>query len=212
MPLSFSGRIAAVKPRIGLHRSFDQIWHSYRGYVLVLESSTRVAIGPTAHEKNRFRMGDLVEGRAEPLPDPRLEWADLYKVRSVRILARGEMSEERPADADGGIAPPLAEYRARGHRRLDSRTYARSCQRCPFGAPLATEIILDQWNPKRRSWRLETHCYGLRGCPRYRPGRPRSVPGRKTDMIYIDDDVEREAEEARWLAVGPGRGTDYEPF
>lgn len=210
-PLSFSGRIAAAKPRIGLHRSFDQVWHSYRGYVLVLEDGARIAVGPAAHEKHRFRIGDVVEGRAEPLPDPRTECADLYKVRGLRLLERGPASEERPADPDGGVAPPLAEYRARGHRRLDPRTYDRSCRRCPFGAVMATEIVLDQWNPDRRRWRRETHCYGPRDCPRYRAGRPRSVPGRKAGMVYVDDDVEREAQDAHWPAPGPGQGAERPP-
>ena len=194
----FSGRVAAVKPRIGLHRSFDQVWHSYRGYVLVLENGPRVGIGPAAQAKHRFRIGDTVEGEAELVPDPRAEWAELYKVRRLRISSRGAESEDRPADPDGGIAPPLEEYRARGHRRLDPRTHARSCERCPFGAVMATEITLDQWQPWKKRWRLETHCYGPRDCPRYHAGRARSVPGRKPGMVFVDDDVEREAEDARW--------------
>jgi hypothetical protein len=62
---------------------------------------------------------------------------------------------------------------------------------------MATEIILDQWNPSKwnpskMKWRFETHCHGPRGCPRYRAGPPRRVPGRKPGMVWIDDDVERE--------------------
>jgi len=34
---SFAGTVAAVKARIRLLRSFDQISHSYLGYVLVLD-------------------------------------------------------------------------------------------------------------------------------------------------------------------------------
>jgi len=57
---------------------------------------------------------------------------------------------------------------------------------------MATEIILDHWNPSNTKWRFETHCYGPRGCPRYKPGPPRRVPGRKPGMVWVDDDVERE--------------------
>ncbi len=198
--MTSSGRIGAVKPRIGLRRSFDQLWHSYRGYVLVLADGPRVAIGPAAHAKHRFRIGHVVEGCGEPVPDPRAEWADLYKARRLRVLSRGPEIEDRPADPDGGLAPSLEEYRDRGHRRLDPRTHDRSCGRCPFGAVMPTEIILDQWNPDRRRWRVETHCYGPRDCPRYRAGRARSVPGRKPDMVFVDDDVERESEEAAWVS------------
>lgn len=42
---------------------------------------------------------------------------------------------------------------------------------------MPTEVIVDHWNPERTTkWRVETHCYGPRGCPRYRAGRPRAVP------------------------------------
>jgi hypothetical protein len=43
-------------------------------------------------------------------------------------------------------------------------------------------------------WRFETHCYGPRDCPRYLAGKPYRVQGRKPDMVWVDDDVEREAE------------------
>ena len=57
---------------------------------------------------------------------------------------------------------------------------------------MPTEIIIDQWNPTETKWRFETHCYGPRDCPRYRPGKPYRVPGRKPGMVWVDDDVERE--------------------
>jgi len=196
---AFAGRISAVKPRIGLHRSYDEIWHSYKGYVLVLDG-LRVAIGPTAQAKNAFRIGDDVEGEGEPPVYPEEEWADLYKVRKLKLLARGPLSEDRDPDPEGGIAPTLAEYRERGHRRLDPRTCARSCTACPFGAVMPTEIILDKWKPDRVRWREETHCYGPRDCPRYRAGKARTVPTSTPGLTWTDDDVEREEEERKWAA------------
>ena len=195
----FQGLVVAVKPRIGLHRSFDQVWHSYHGYVLALENGPRIAVGQAAHAKHRFRIGDVIEGEGVPIPDPRADWAELYKVRRVKVLVRGPQTEERSADPDGGIAPTMEEYRTHGHRRLDPKTYERSCVRCPFGAVMATQIILDQWKPWKQKWRFETHCYGPRDCPRYRAGRPRTVPGRERGMVWVDDDVKREAEEKAWL-------------
>jgi hypothetical protein len=59
---------------------------------------------------------------------------------------------------------------------------------------MATEITIDQWNPSSKQWRMETHCYGPRQCPRYRAGKARRVQGRKAGMVWVDDDVEREAE------------------
>lgn len=109
--------VVAVKPWIGLHRSFDQIWHSYPGYVLVLDDGPRIALGPTTYTKHRFRIGDRVEGRGVPVPDQPRGWAELYKVRGLRVLQRGPESEDRPADPDGGVVPTLEEYRARGRAR-----------------------------------------------------------------------------------------------
>ena len=152
----------------------------------------RVGIGPKTYEKHYFRIGDQVAGLAVPIPDAAQEWATHYKVSGLWLIARGPAGRDVPANPDGGIAPSLAEYRAQGHRRLDRRTYPKSCQRCPFGLVMATEIIIDQWNPSRKKWRFETHCYGPRGCSRYRPGKPYRVPGRQPDMVWVDDDVERE--------------------
>lgn len=202
----FAGEIVAVKARIRLLRSFDEVSHQYQGYTLVIRGKVdgvardefRVAIGPAAHEKHRFRIEDSVAGRAAPVENPKTEWAEFYRASGLAVMGRGPEGQDRPADPDGGIAPPLEEYRKRGHRRLDARTCATKCARCPFGLTMATEITVDKWNPSRKRWRLETHCYGPKDCPRYRAGAPRQVPGRKGD-VWIDDDVERAAaDEGAW--------------
>jgi hypothetical protein len=40
---------------------------------------------------------------------------------------------------------------------------------------------------------LETHCYGLLGCPHYKASPTYRVPGRSLGILYVDDGVEREA-------------------
>lgn len=78
--------ITAVKARIRLWRSFDQISHSYLGYNLVLdgdldgrpEEELRIAVGPKAHERHKFRIGDQVDGMAAPVPYAETEWATHY--------------------------------------------------------------------------------------------------------------------------------------
>jgi len=58
----FAGTVTAVKARIRLLRSFDEISHAYLGYTLVLEGTLdgarvdelRVAIGPKTHGTHRF--------------------------------------------------------------------------------------------------------------------------------------------------------------
>ena len=198
--VKFKGTITAVKARIRLLRSFDQLSHSYLGYTLVMTAlvngrewtGLRVAVGQKTHEKNRFRIGDTISGEALPIENIYQEWADIYKVSGLNIISRGDPSEERPADTTGGIAAPLPIYREHGHVRLDPHTYEQKCKQCPWGIVMATEITIDQWNPHKKKWRYETHCYGPRDCLNYRAGRPRTVQGRKPGMIWVDDDFERE--------------------
>ena len=195
----FEGTIITVKARIRLLRSFDQVNHAYLGYTLVMEAvvdgqewkNLRVAIGQKSHEKNRFRIGDVISGEALPIENPQKEWADLYKVSNLHIIKRGDPSEERPADITGGISPPLPVYREHGHVRLAPNIYEQKCKRCPWGIVMATEITIDQWNPHKKKWRYETHCYGPRNCPNYKAGKPRTVQGRKPGMIWVDEDIER---------------------
>src|ERR1700704_2874467 len=88
----FTGRIISVKARIRLIRSFDEIpTHQYKGYTLILDGEIdgvphnrfKVAIGPKAHEQQQFRIGDSIEGKTVPVPDPETEWAEFYKVSGL---------------------------------------------------------------------------------------------------------------------------------
>lgn len=149
-------------------------------------------MGQKTHEKNRFRMGDRVSGEALSIEMPEKEWANLYKVSGLKVVRSGDSAEDRLADIDGGMAPPLTVYRERGHVRLDPHTYESKCRQCPWGVVMATQIIVDHRNPSTSTrWREETHCYGPQDCPHYRAGKSRTVPGRKPGMIWIDDDMER---------------------
>ena len=197
----FTGRIISVKARIRLIRSFDQIpTHLYQGYTLILDGEAggayrnrfKVAIGPKAHEQHRFRIGDAIRGRAIPVPDAETEWAGFYKVSGLQLIERTHPGDWPPGP-DGGTAPPLEQYRVRGHFRLKRETCETECVQCPFGLTMPTQIILDHWYPPKVKWCIETHCYGPRGCPRYKAGPPYRVPGRSSGMVYVDDDVERAA-------------------
>ncbi len=193
----FEGIITAVKARIRLIRSFNEISHAYLGYILVMDAVVdskewpflRIAVGQKTHEKFQFRAGDSITGEALPLENPKQEWADLYKVSGLRLIERRDYSKGK--EIQGGIAPPLTVYREQGHLRLDPKTYESKCRQCHWGIVMATEIIIDHWNPEKKKWRYETHCYGSKDCPNYKPGKARSVPGRKPGMVWIDDDFER---------------------
>ena len=58
---------------------------------------------------------------------------------------------------------------------------------------MPVEMIIDQWNPRRRKYRFETFCYGPKSCAFYKPGPTRKVPGRKgmlwEEEDWVDDDA-----------------------
>lgn len=197
--IQFTGTVVSVKARIRLIRSFDQVpTHQYQGYTLILDgevygvsrSRYKVAIGPKAHEQHQFRIGDTARGTAVSVPDSETEWAEFYKVGELQVMERTQ-PDALPPGPTGGIPPPLEQYRVQGHFRLKGEVCETQCVQCPFGLTMPTQIILDHWNPSIVKWRLETHCYGSRGCPRYKAGPAYRVLGRSSGMVYVDDDVER---------------------
>jgi len=199
MKLAWLGDVLSVQPRIRLTRSFDERSHTYLGYALRVRGSLgaearefSVGIGKAAQAKHGFRTGDRVSGEAEAVADPRLEPVELYKAAKLKLVARTTLPES-PAPPWTGVPPALEEYRARGHRRLDVRTYDAKCVTCIWGCHMPVELILDQWNPSVREHRFETFCYGPKSCSLYRAGPTRKVPGRKGMRWEEEDWVDEEA-------------------
>ncbi|MBE7480595.1 MAG: hypothetical protein HS104_11515 [Polyangiaceae bacterium] len=198
--IPWAGTITGVQPRIRLTRSFDQSSHSYLGYVLRVDGTIGgeqrefvVAIGKAAQVKHAFRAGDQVSGESEPVEDARTEVAELYKTARLKLVNRPATDASSPPPWLGVPPPDLEVYRARGHRRLDPKTYDSKCGSCMWGAKMAVEIVIDQWDQSKVKWRVETFCYGPKSCSVYRPGARRQVPGRK-GMSYLEDDwVDEEA-------------------
>jgi len=142
--ISWSGLIVAVQPRIRLMRSFDERSHSYQGYVLRVDGKIgdepgefQIAVGKTAQPKLRFQAGTEVSGLAALVPDPRLETAGFYKASGLKVLKHAGV---KPSSGPPflGVPPDLETYRARGHRRLDARTYDTKCTSCGLGLPNAS--------------------------------------------------------------------------
>jgi hypothetical protein len=197
--IPWNGVLISVQPRIRLNRSFDQRSHTYLGYALTVRGSIGseareflVGVGEGAHAKHHFRAGDAVSGDGLPVADPRLETVEFYKISNLKVTGR-EVREETPPPSWRGVPPPLPVYRERGHRRLAARTYQDKCTTCIWGCKMATEMIIDQWNPGVRRYRTETFCYGPRSCPLYQSGPARKVPGRHgmsyTEEDWVDDDA-----------------------
>ncbi len=197
--VAWSGSVISVQPRIRLMRSFDERSHSYLGYVLRVEGTIgdepaefQIAVGKGAKEKHLFRVGMEVSGLAVPVPDPRLETTGFYKASGLKIL-KGAEDDIPVGPPFHGVPPGLENYRSRGHRRLDARTYDAKCGTCTWGCRMPVEMIIDHWNPSRRRYRFETFCYGPKSCSFYRAGPTRKVPGRKgmsyTEEDWVDEDA-----------------------
>lgn len=199
MKLEWQGEVAAVQPRIRLLRSFDQRSHNYLGYLLRIQGNLgqerrefMVAIGKAAQAKHQFRTSDKAAGKGEAVADPRLETADLYKVSKLKLLSRTD-DPFPPSPPFLGVPPDLMIYRERGHRRLDPKTFEAKCKTCMWGCEMPVEMIVDQWNPSAKKYRLETFCYGPKSCPVYKSGPVRTVPGRKGMSWKEEDWVDEQA-------------------
>ena len=191
--LKFHGTITSVQPRIRLLRSFDQRSHSYLGYVLRIDGTVnnekkkfRIAVGKGANEKYQFQIGQTLNGECLPVADPRLEPAEYYKVSGLKVIIFNEKSNANPPPWHG-IPDTLEVYRKRGHRRLATITYEKSCTSCIWGCKMPVEMIIDQWNPSNKGYRFETFCYGPKSCSVYKAGPTRKVPGRK-GMVWEEED------------------------
>jgi hypothetical protein len=191
--LRWEGIVLSVQPRIRLIRSFDQRSHTYLGFVIRIagrvedvEREVLVGIGAAAQEKHGFRVGDRVSGLGVAVADPRLETAELYKVSGVKLLERGPERAHQGAPFER-VPPGLDVYRARRHRRLAARSFETKCASCMWGCAMAVEMIIDQWNPTQRRYRVETFCYGPKSCPLYAAGPTRKVPGRN-GMSWEEED------------------------
>jgi hypothetical protein len=197
--LSWQGRLLSIQPRIRLTRSFDERSHTYLGYALRFQGTIAeerreflVGVGKGAHAKHQFQAGDIVSGMSDPVADARIEPVEFYKTSGLKILERAE-PHVKPPPPWLGVPPELETYRARGHRRLDAKTYEARCPCCLWGCKMAVEMIIDQWNPSVRRYRYETFCYGPKSCSLYRAGPTRKAPGRKGMTWEETDWIDGEA-------------------
>ena len=193
---SMQGRIVAVQPRIRLLRSFDQRQHNYPGYALLIERLNEqkqiwIGIGPAAHARYGFCAGGSFSAEVEPVANPELEAVDYYKAAKIRYIPGDPQLVSPPPWL--GVPPDLPTYRARGHRRLDVRTYENLCYRCIWGCRMAVEMTIDQWNPREKRYRKETFCYGPKSCSKYQAGPVRQVPGRNGTTWQEEDWLDEDA-------------------
>jgi hypothetical protein len=154
--MTWQGVFLSVQPRIRLTRSFDQGSHAYMGYALKVRGTIGneareylVGMGQGTPAKHHFQTGTAVSGEALPVPDPRLETVEFYKVSELKFRPP-EAKDETMLPPWRDVPPPLALYRERGHRRLVARTFQEQSWSCIWGCRMAVEMIIDQWNHGRR--------------------------------------------------------------
>lgn len=196
--LPWSGRIISIQPRIRLTRSFDERYHSYLGYGLLIDgiinnevTEFSIGIGTAAHQKHQFQVGDKVSGESHPVLDKNKEPVEFYRTTKLKVIAQS-VGETRPPPWHG-IPDELPVYRSRGHRRLSARTYGSNCWSCIWGCRMPVIIIVDKWQPEEKLYRFETFCYGPKSCKFYKPGPKRNVPGRRGMVWEEPDSVDEDA-------------------
>jgi len=194
----WSGRIISIQPRIRLTRSFDERYHSYLGYGLLIDGLINdevrdfsIGIGKAAQQKHQFKVGDKVSGESLPVADKKKEPVEFYKTTKLKVIARSD--EETAPPPWHGVPDELPVYRSRGHRRLSVRTFGSKCQSCIWGCRLPVIIIVDKWQPEEKLYRFETFCYGPKSCEFFRPGPSRKVPGRRGMVWEEPDSVDEDA-------------------
>jgi hypothetical protein len=197
--MAWSGKVISVQPRIRLMRSFDQRSHTYLGYALMVQGSVggeertfTVGIGKETQATHRFRAGDVVSGKSEEVRDPRSEVSEYYKTGELKVVEKGT-EQEGFAPPWHGVPPVLEVYRERGHRRLDPRAYEAKCKTCIWGCRMPVEMIIDEWNPRKKKYRFETFCYGPKSYRFYKAGPTRKVPGRQGMTWEEEDWVDEDA-------------------
>ncbi len=112
---AWQGVLLSVQQKIRLTRSFDQRSHATLGYALKVRGTIGndareflVGVGQGAHAKHQFQARTAVSSEALPVPDPRLEAVEIYKVSKFKV---------RPPEAEDETMPP---HGAVFHRRLRS--------------------------------------------------------------------------------------------
>ena len=58
---------------------------------------------------------------------------------------------------------------------------------------MPVEMIIDQWNPRKKKYRFETFCYGPKSCVFYKAGPTRKIPGRGGMVWEGEDWVDEDA-------------------
>jgi hypothetical protein len=135
--------------------------------------------------KGLFRIGDVIKGTAWTKQYEEREFADYYRVGSLKLLNRADGDLEITAPPWIMMPPPMQVYEERGARLLSKSLWKTKCFKCIWVNMANVEI---QWDFDKdiKKYRFETFCYGPKSCKLYKRGRARSVPYKNRNS-GIDD-------------------------
>lgn len=186
----YHGTITAVQPRSTVWRyRMDNRTHRVTGYNLFLSGEAEgesknfcIAISEKQQDKMRFHIGDEIEGSGWTKLYPKWEYADYYRVSSLKKLFSAAVPEEGTGMPWTGEVPALSVYDWRGCRMLDKKCWSGKCQSCKWACMASVAIEYD-WG-KTQKFRFESFCYGPKNCKKYNMGRPRAVPYKDCGSSY----------------------------
>ena len=128
MKLPWTGHIISIQPRIRLTRSFDERYHSYLGYSLLIDGTINnevcefsIGVGKAAQQKHQFQIGDEVSGESFPVADKQKEPVEFYKTSRLKVISRSFIETEPPPwhGVPVGARPPHRAVSARLRSRRD---------------------------------------------------------------------------------------------
>lgn len=192
LKVNWQGKIVSIQPRTRVWRYLtDNRTHYHLGYNFFIEGDSSdgkkqftVAVSEK-QQKGLFRIGDSLQGTAWTPKYKEREFADYYKVGSLKLLGRLEENDESAAPPWIILPPSIQTYEERGARQLSKSLWETKCFKCIWANMANVEI---QWDFDRdiKKYRFETFCYGPISCKYYKMGRPRSVPYKNRDSA-VDD-------------------------
>ncbi|MCB8818846.1 hypothetical protein [Desulfosporosinus shakirovi] len=102
-----------------------------------------MAISEKQQIKGLFRIGDVLEGTAWTKQYEEREFADYYRVGSLKCMSRGATNHESMPPPWIMLPPSMQTYEERGPRLLSKRLWETKCFQCIWANMANVEI---QWD------------------------------------------------------------------
>jgi hypothetical protein len=196
--VNWQGKIVSIQPRTRVWRYVtDNRTHYHLGYNFFIEGHSSdskkqftVAVSEKQQLKGLFRIDDMLEETAWTKKYKEREFADYYRVGSLKLLDRENEKFEVISPPWIMMPPSIQIYEERGARMLSKSLWKTKCFKCIWVNMANVEI---QWDFDKdiKKYRFETFCYGPKSCKYYKMGRPRAVPyknrGSAIDEGYLDE-------------------------